>query len=45
MRREQVEHAAGEVAAAFAAAGLTEPHFLEAVPSRPAGRVVTDTPG
>ncbi|SOC54216.1 galactokinase [Ornithinimicrobium cerasi] len=37
--REDVELVAGAVAEAFADEGLTEPHFLEAAPSRPAGRV------
>ncbi|WP_122260800.1 galactokinase [Ornithinimicrobium cerasi] len=37
--REDVELVAGAVAEAFADEGLTEPHFLEAAPSRPAGRL------
>jgi galactokinase len=39
VRREDGGHVAEQVAAAFAAEGLGEPHFLEAAPSRPAGRV------
>lgn len=40
VRRDEVEQVAREVAAAFGDAGLEAPHFLVAVPSRPAGRVV-----
>lgn len=40
VRREDVDRVALAVREAFAAAGLDEPAFLEAVPSRPAGRVL-----
>ena len=39
VRRDDVEEVARAVAADFAGARLTAPHFLVAVPSRPAGRV------
>ncbi|WP_134773280.1 galactokinase [Ornithinimicrobium flavum] len=39
VRRDSVDRVAVAVASAFAEAGLTAPHFLSAVPSRPAGRV------
>ncbi|MGD8202339.1 galactokinase [Ornithinimicrobium sp. W1679] len=43
--RDEVGRVAQQVVSAFAAEGLAAPHVLEASPSRPAGRVVTDTPG
>ncbi|WP_228255200.1 galactokinase [Ornithinimicrobium avium] len=40
VRREEVDVVAAAVLAAFVTAGLTPPVFLEAAPSRPAGRVL-----
>lgn len=41
VRREDVESVASAVASAFAGRDLAAPHFLDAVPSRPAGRVTS----